>query len=161
MQNSSELQITESQKNELINQLVSFALTDTLLFLPPNIQATKALKAINGYLSTEYIPCRDFNIPHQNTRQSAKLEKYLHTLKRQDIAFIYQIGKDLHSVLLSILLAEHLLEKQQAFELAFYEELLQQETWGKTEEIIKKHQTILQHLEYLDKQYGKRSISQN
>ena len=67
----------------------------------------------------------------------------------------------MHSVLLSILLAEHLLEKQQAFELAFYEELLQQETWGKTEEIIKKHQTILQHLEYLDKQYGKRSISQN
>lgn len=159
MQSKYLFEITKEQQNELINQLVSFASTDTLLFLPSDHKITTILNLVNTCISAEYRLCKGIDVPKQNLQQEKVLKKYLQTQNEKNITFIYQAGKELHSVLLAILLSQRLLDYKQAFELAFYEELNQQKIWGKPNETIERQQTILQKLEQLDKEYGQRSIS--
>ena len=152
--------ISDEQKDELIKQLVSFVPTDTLLFLPvADEKVQKTLQTVNTFFNTEYVLSCGIEVLPQNVKQGEKVEQYLKSISGADIAFIYLAGKELRSVLLAVLLGTKKLKLQQAFDLAFYEELYQQRDWGKTEEIVKRQQNIFEKLVRLCEQYDKRSVS--
>lgn len=159
MHNSENLEISVNRKDELINHLVSFASTDTLLFLPQDKSVVSAVQTLNDAINTVYVLSYGIEVLSQNVRQSERIKQYLEKLSCDDVFFIYQISKELHSVLLAVLLKNKLLTLQQVFDLAFYEELCQQKVWGKTEEIVKRQTDIWDKLTGLCKQYDKRSVS--
>ena len=159
MDNKRNFELSDNKKDELIDQLVSFVMTDTLLFLPQDETVISAVQILNDDLNTVYILSHGIEVLPQNVQQGKKVKQYLEKLSCDDVAFIYQIGKELRSVLLAILLKNKLLNLQQVFDLAFYEELCQQKDWGKTEEIVKRQNDIWKKLTELCEQYDKRSIS--
>lgn len=152
--------ISDEQKDELIKQLVSFVPTDTLLFLPlKDERIKKTLLVLNMLLNTAYEMSYGIDVLSQNVKQGDKIKQYLDSLCCADVAFIYQAGEELRSVLLAVLLRARKLSLQEVFDLAFYEELCQQQNWGKTEEIVKRQQNIFDRLVRLCEQYDKRSVS--
>lgn len=159
MHNKDIFDISVWQKDELISQLVSFASTDTLLFLPQDETVMSAVQTLNSDLNTMYVLSHGIEVLPQNVQQGIKVKQYLKKLPCADVAFIYLVGKELRSVLLAILLANKSLNLKQVFDLAFYEELCQQKNWGKTEEIVKRQQNIWEKLIGLCEQYDKRSVS--
>lgn len=159
MDNKSRFTLSDVKKGELVNQLVSFVMTDTLLFLPQDETVISAVQILNDDLNTVYILSHGIEVLPQNVQQGKKVKQYLEKLSCDDVAFIYQIGKELRSVLLAILLKNKLLNLQQVFDLAFYEEICQQKDWGKTEEIVKRQKDIWEKLTELCEQYDKRSVS--
>jgi len=159
MDNKSRFTLSDVKKDELINQLVSFALTDTLLFLPNDKTVISALQSLNDVLNTVYVLSQGIEVLPQNVQQNNRVKQYLEKLSSDDVVFVYQVGKQLRSVLLAILLRNKILNLRQVFDLAFYEELCQQKDWGKTEEIVKRQNDIWEKLTELCEQYDKRSIS--
>lgn len=147
------------QKDWLIKQLVSFVPTDTLLYLPRDEVVEKTICAVNYLLGTVYVLSDGIDVSKHNLQQGQKIEQYLLGLSADEVVFVYQTGQELHSVLLAIMVLERQLDMQKAFELAFYEELKQQEKWGKVEEIITRQKSVLLRLEQLDRLYDKRSVS--
>lgn len=159
MDNKSRFTLSDVKKGELIDQLVSFVMTDTLLFLPNDKTVISALQSLNDVLNTVYVLSQGIEVLPQNVQQNNRVKQYLEKLSSDDVAFIYQIGKELRSVLLAILLRNKILNLRQVFDLAFYEELCQQKDWGKTEEIVKRQKDIWEKLTGLCEQYDKRSVS--
>ena len=159
MDNKGRFTLSDVKKDELVNQLVSFASTDTLLFLPNDKAVISALQSLNDVLNTVYVLSQGIEVLPQNVQQNNRVKQYLEKLSSDDVVFVYQVGKQLRSVLLAILLRNKILNLRQVFDLAFYEELCQQKDWGKTEEIVKRQNDIWEKLTELCEQYDKRSIS--
>jgi len=147
------------QKSELEDRLVSFVLTDTLLFLPDNPRLKDELMRANQLLGSHFVMSSGFDVSPENISQQRYVKVYLQGTEDFKTVFIYLIAMELRSVLLAILLAENKIDYKQAFDYAFYEEITEQKQWGVLPEIADKHSEIKTRLCELEKWYEKRSLS--
>lgn len=149
------------QKSELIKKLVSFVLTDTILYLPEDESICTKLGQVNLLLGTDFVLVKGIDVPAENVAQQGKVEKYLLECSTEKTAFIYLMATEIRSVLLAILWMEEKIDIDELFLCAFFEELQEQKQWGEIEEIIERNKLIKSKLNDLKKWRNERSLSKN
>lgn len=149
------------QKNELIEKLVSFVLTDTILYLPEDESICTKLEQVNSLLGTNFALVKGIDVPAENVAQQKKVEKYLLECSAAKTAFVYLMATEIRSVLLAILWMEEKININEVFECAFFEELQEQKQWGEIEEIKERNKLIKSKLNDLEKWRYERSLSKN
>ncbi|MBR1374418.1 hypothetical protein IJ556_08235 [bacterium] len=142
------------QESELIDRLVSFVSTDTILFLPDSAEARKAVAIVNRILRTKFVISEGIEVLEGNSLQSSQVKKYLEQVSFDKLALVYLTAMELRSVLLGILFAEKGIGIEDAFACAFYEELSQQHCWGCLPEILQKQQSIKNRLKLVQEWFG-------
>lgn len=162
-----QVQEAAKMKQELVSLLVPFAATDTLLYLSDvsNEKTQKevddAIKSANGIMGTKFVPVLGLEVCRQNIEQQEIVWQYLEKTDDYRFAVVYLAATELRSVLAGVLLANRVLSADDVFQLAFAEELAQQERWGKDEEIKKRQQAIKQKIIELEKVCHERSLFEN
>ena len=149
----------EKQKNELFKRLVSFVMTDTILFLPESVSAQDNITRVNSLINADFVMNKGLNISKQNVLQISAVEIYFKTVSARKIAYIYLAATELRSVLLAILLAENKISKSEAFDCAFFEELAEQKKWGTMPESLQSQQAIKTRLDELERFMNEGSLS--
>lgn len=155
------------KREELSEQLVSYALTDSLLFMAPkeNVKPMyerdvyAAVNEVNNLLDTCFEVACGLDIPAQNYECRNALATYLRKLSDSAFAVVYLAAMELRSVLGGILFCEKKVDAKKAFELAFYEELSQQENWGTDEVICRRQANIKSKLKELERFRDEGSLS--
>lgn len=140
----------EKQKSELVKRLVSFVMTDTILFLPESLEAKNCLVLVNEVLKTDFIMNKGLEISKKDSLQVPVVEDYLKKSSKRKVAYIYLAAIELRSVLLSVLLAEGKINNKEAFDCAFFEELTEQKKWGTMPESLQQQQAIQSRLNELE-----------
>ena len=159
-----QVQEAAKMKRELVSLLVPFAATDTLLYLSDvsNEKTQKevddAIKSANEIMGTKFVPVLGLEVCRQNIEQQEIVRRYLEKTDDYRFAVVYLAATELRSVLAGVLLANRVLSADDVFQLAFAEELAQQERWGKDEEIKKRQQDIKQRIIELEKVCHERSL---
>lgn len=159
-----QVQEAAKMKQELVSLLVPFAATDTLLYLSDvsNEKTQKvvddAIKSANEIMGTKFVPVLGLEVCRQNIEQQEIVRRYLEKTDDYRFAVVYLAATELRSVLAGVLLANRALSADDVFQLAFAEELAQQERWGKDEEIKKRQQDIKQRIIELEKVCHERSL---
>lgn len=159
-----QVQEAAKMKRELVSLLVPFAATDTLLYLSDvsNEKTQKevddAIKSTNEIMGTKFVPVLGLEVCRQNIEQQEIVRRYLEKTDDYRFAVVYLAATELRSVLAGVLLANRVLSADDVFQLAFAEELAQQERWGKDEEIKKRQQDIKQRIIELEKVCHERSL---
>lgn len=160
------IDLVVDKREDLLDVLLSFVLTDTLLFLPEgpviSSQDRKELRSslalVNKRLHSFYVATTGLDVLPINKFQESRLKAYLQGVSDEKFAFIYLAAVEVRSVLLAILFVEGLLDTDKIFRLAFFEELCQQEKWGKDDRTICRHNEILARLKKLECAKNERSI---
>ena len=140
----------ETQKSELVKRLVSFVVTDTILFLPESAEAKKCLELVNDLLKTSFVMNKGLEISKKDILQVSVVEDYLKKALKRKVAYIYLAATEVRSVLLGILLAEGKISNEEAFDCAFFEELTEQKKWGTMPESLQRQQAIQNRLDELE-----------
>lgn len=141
-----------AERENLTGRLIRFAETDTLLFLAGCVRedtarlAESRIRQANVLLNTDYSPLKGLTEAAAGEQRGAKLATYLNRQDDVSFAVIYMVATELKSVLSGVLLAAGKISAEEAFTLAFAEELEQQEKWGKDEDTVKRQDDILQSL---------------
>lgn len=156
-----------TKRKELESTLCAFALTDTLLFWPEDnsfkesdkTTLVSSLLSANTLLKTSYEATNGLAVKRVNEAQAGKLQAYLQCVADDKFAVLYLAATEVRSVLLAVLFAEGKLNAEEVFRQAFFEELNQQEKWGKDEETRRRHAEILEKLKTLEAFRDERSLS--
>ena len=149
----------EKQKSELVKRLVSFVVTDTILFLEESLEAKKSLQQANELLKTNFVMNKGLEVSKKNIAQVPAVEDYLKKSLAKKVAYIYLAATEIRSVLLAILLAEGKTGKEEAFDCAFFEELTEQKKWGTMPESLQRQQAIKNRLDELNRFMNEGSLS--
>lgn len=149
----------EKQKDELVQRLVSFVLTDTILFLPESLEAKNCLQLVNELLNTHFVMNKGLDVSKKDVLQVPVVEDYLKKSAKRKVAYIYLAATEIRSVLLAILLAENKISKSEAFDCAFFEELSEQKKWGTMPESLQQQQAIQSRLNELESLINAGSLS--
>lgn len=147
-------ELSKIQESELVNRLVSFASTDTILFLPDSAEARKAVTIANQILQTKFVISEGIEVLGVNSLQDNQVKQYLEHVSFNKLALVYLTATELRSVLLGILFAEGKVSIESAFACAFYEELSQQHCWGCLPEMLQKQQGIKNRLKLMQEWFG-------
>jgi chaperone required for assembly of F1-ATPase len=139
----------KQKREEFCKILVSFVLTDSILFVEKDLlnqdcgkSIIDAVNVANGILNTEYEISNGVDVLPINQLQSEKIEKYLKSISLEKFCVIYLVAIELRSVLLGVLFVEEKFDVNKIFELAFFEELYEQIKWGVVDEITQRHLQI-------------------
>mgnify|MGYP002856352471 CR=1 FL=1 len=154
-------EIVQTKRDELIDKLVSFVSCDTILFLPENADCCLWVKEANHLLGTDFVMSDGLKVSEFNINQMEKIRAYLLKCSILKETWIYLTATELRSVLLAILVAEKRIGVEDAFSMAFYEELTQQNKWGTLSEIEQRHREIKKRLQNLEQWADERSLSKN
>jgi len=149
----------EKQKSELVKRLVSFVVTDTILFLPESLEAKKCLQQVNGLLKTSFVMNKGLEISKKDILQVPMVEDYLKKSSERKLVYIYLAATEVRSVLLAILLAEVKISNKEAFACSFFEELCEQKKWGTMPESLQRQQAIKNRLDELESFMNEGSLS--
>jgi len=149
------------QKSELIERLVSFVLTDTILYLPNEASVDDKIRQVNLLLKTKFVRVGGVDVPLENVSQQQFVRQYLSECAAEKVAFIYLAATEIRSVLLAVLWAEKKLNAKEVFKCAFFEEIEEQKQWGEVEEIKERNELIKDKLNDLEKWRDERSLFKN
>lgn len=141
-------------REEVIDRLVQFALTDMLLFWGQNKDLAERQEKIWGPLlewadsefEAKFIKTQSFDVPAQEKTSEQRLKLFLQSLTDRELAAFYVAALNMKSVLLAAALVKGRINAQQAFEAAYLEELWQAENWGVEAEAEKRRGEIRQEL---------------
>ena len=145
-----------SENREFIESTLSeFVLTDTLLFWSNEMVVNDLQKAkwqpILDWLAQEknwhFCTTEDFCLPQENEHTGELFGDYLKTLSLKKLTALYIAATNMKSPLLAVALIENKLSAQQAFELAFLEEMHQAELWGEDVAAANLRHKILEDLQ--------------
>ena len=155
-------------RDEIINRLLNFSATDTILYLRGAgcdqsilLLVQKAIDMVNNILNSNFEEVDGFVVSDINQKQKDILKKYLFDMDDQTLTILYFVALELKSVLLGILFVSRSLAVQDVFNLSFAEELEEQKKWGGDETIAKKHSEILENLKQWESFCYERSIFKN
>ncbi len=141
-------EITQNRQS-LTKALLSFVQTDTILFAfneECRQKFTPFVAKANIILNSTFTITKTLDIPTANQKQNGKLLPYFEQLSCQKFATLYLTATETRSVLLSILFTENVININTLLQTAFFEELYQQNLWGKTDETEKKYTLIKEKL---------------
>ena len=122
-------------REEVVNRLVRFALTDMLLFWGQNKDLVEKQEKIWGpllewasyELNTKFIKTQGLDVPEQEKTSGHRLKLFLESLSDKELAAFYVAALNMKSVLLAAALVKGRINAQEAFEAAYLEELWQAE----------------------------------
>ena len=130
-------------REEVINRLVRFALTDMLLFWGQNKDLVEKQEKIWGPL----LEWASYELNAKFIKTSGhRLKLFLESLSDKELAAFYVAALNMKSVLLAAALVKGRINAQEAFEAAYLEELWQAENWGVEAEAEKRRGEIRQEL---------------
>ena len=145
-------------REEVIDRLVQFALTDMLLFWGPNKELAERQEKIWGPIlqwasyevNTKFIKTQSIDVPSQEENSAQRLKMFMETLSNKELAAFYIAALNMKSVLLAAALIKGKINAQQAFEAAYLEELWQAENWGVETEAEKRRTEIRKELQEIE-----------
>ena len=144
----------QSHRDELIERLVKFSLTD-LLFFWSNEDKLKKLQSekwgpvliwLNNKLDTHFQKTYSLEPPKENESMRLKLKHYLTQYSDKQLSALYVAATNMRSVLLATALVEKKINAQKAFELSELESLYQIQKWGKDQDIETKMNALKETL---------------
>lgn len=141
-------------REEVINRLVQFSLTDMLLFWGQNKELVKRQEEIWGPIlqwasyevNTKFIKTQSLDVPSQEENSAERLKMFMESLSDKELAGFYVAALNMKSVLLAAALIKGRINAKQAFDAAYLEELWQAESWGVEEEAEKRRAEVRQEL---------------
>jgi len=145
-------------RNEIIDKLVKFSLTDMLLFWSANEDLAKhqqklwlpILSWAKQDLETKYKTTKTFDVPEQDSNAGEKLKLFLQSLSDKELTGFYFAALNMRSVLLAAALIKGKITAQQAFEASCLEELWQAEKWGNDKAADCRRKSLLQELKEIE-----------
>ncbi len=145
-------------REEVIDRLVQFALTDMLLFWGTNKELAERQEKIWGPIlqwasyevNTKFIKTQSIDVPSQEENSAQRLKMFMETLSNKELAAFYIAALNMKSVLLAAALIKGKINAQQAFEAAYLEELWQAENWGVETEAEKRRTEIRKELQEIE-----------
>lgn len=146
-------------REEVIDRLVHFSLTDMMLFWGQNEDLVKRQEKIwgpllewaNEEINTKFIRTQSLDVPEQEKTSGYRLKAFLEKLSDRELAAFYVAALNMKSVLLAAALVKGRINAKQAFEAAYLEELWQAENWGVEEEAEKRRAEVRQELVEIEK----------
>ena len=145
-------------REQVTDLLTDFAQTDVLLFLCPNAEIKKTqeqkwlpvLAQINQILNTVFKATDALEVLSQNKNSAEVFKKMLNTLSLKQLTVLYLAATHLKSPLLGYLLLVQKISAVQAFDLAYLEELCQNERWGEDAEAVEKRRKVFEVLQQVE-----------
>lgn len=137
-------------KEEVIDRLVQFSLTDMLLFWGHEKDLIERQQKVWGpilawakqELDTKFVTTDSLDVPEENKTSGYRLKLFMETLSSKELAAFYAVALKTRSVILAAAMVKGHLTAEQAFEAAFLEELWQSENWGNEEEACARRDKI-------------------
>ena len=129
-------------RDEIIERMVNFSLTDTLLFRNPDAED---LIAEERQVWDPIVEWAKKNMD-ADFKTSESLQVFLEKLSDKELAAFYQTGKITKSVLLAAALVKKQITADEAFRAAFLEEIWQADKWGHDAEADQRREVIRQEL---------------
>lgn len=154
----------EQNRVRLTDTLIAFVKTDTVLFVFDKQCADYFLpvvKTANKILNTVFVISTEFEIAESNLKQDNNVRTYLEKLPIWKFALLYLAAVQGRSVLSGVLFVEGKLNADEFFEVAFYEELCQQEKWGRTAETEERYKLIKAELSELEQLRDEKRLFEN
>ena len=144
----------ENSREDIINRLVQFVTTDTLLFWSPKDELKAEQKNVwEPYLrwfgrktGASLNPTESINVDDKNTSSLEKLKQYLLTLRTEELAALYFASTELNSVILGLYFALENIDIQKIITAAFLEEKFQAIRWGENLPAEEKYREIADRL---------------
>ncbi len=156
------------RRDEIVLRLLEFSATDTILYLREcvsNEQVLNSLKCAiscaNDFLQTKFEEVSGLEVSVVNLAQKVQLRTFLNKLDDASLAVVYLVATELRSVLLGCLFLCRVFSVKDIFNLAFAEELEEQNKWGRDDFILQRHAEILKKLKTLEKFCDERSLFKN
>lgn len=141
-------------REDVIDKLVQFAPTDSLLFWGNNDELIKKQEQLwnpilswaNREINTKYITTKDLNVPEQDPYSLNNMKNFISNLSDKELAAFYLASLNMKSELLAAALVKGHISAEQAFDAANLEELWQAEHWSKEDASEQKRQSLKQEL---------------
>ena len=142
-------------RTEIIQRLVNFTVTDTLLFRNPDAPELFEKEAevwdpivawVKECLKTDLKTSQNLEVPQANNASLPRLQIFLEGLTDKELVAFYQVSKITKSVLLAATFVRKKINAEETFRAAFLEEIWQAEKWGKDEEAEERRKCIRQEL---------------
>ena len=142
------------RRGDVIDKLVEFAPTDSLLFWANNDELIKKQEQLwnpilnwaNKELNAKYITTKNLDVPEQDEYSINNLKNFMENLSDKELAAFYLASVNMKSELLAAALVKGHISAEQAFDAANLEELWQAEHWGKESVSEQKRQSLKQEL---------------
>ncbi len=144
----------KTRREDIIDKLVQFASTDSLLFWANNDDLVKkqeqlwspVLSWANREFNSQYKATRGLEVPEPDKFSQANLKCFMENLSDKELAAFYLASVNMKSELLAAALVKGHISAEQAFDAAYLEELWQSEHWGKESASEQKRQCLKQEL---------------
>lgn len=157
MFNEAQKYISENRE-QVIDLLADFAQTDVLLFLCPDAKIRKmqeqkwlpVLAQINQNLNTVFKADEALNVLPENKKSAEIFKNELRTLSLKQLTALYLAATNLKSPLLGFAMLQQKMTAAEAFDLAYLEELCQNEQWGEDAEALNKRRQVFEVLQQIE-----------
>lgn len=141
-------------RQDVIDRLVQFAPTDSLLFWGNNDELIKKQEQLwnpilnwaNREINAKYITTRYLNVPEQDPYSLSNLKNFMENLSDKELAAFYLAAVNTKSELLAAALVKGHITAEQAFDAANLEELWQSEHWGRESTSEQRRQDLKREL---------------
>lgn len=142
-------------REEIIERMVNFSLTDTLLFRNPDAaelieEERKVWDPIVEWakekMAVDFKASESLEVPVENNASLPRLQVFLDSLSDKELVVFYEVSKITKSVLLAAAFVKRKVNAEDAFKAAFLEEIWQADKWGHDEQADKRRETIKQEL---------------
>ena len=145
-------------REQVTDLLTDFSQTDVLLFLCPNAEIKKTqeqkwlpvLAQINQILNTVFKATDALEVLSQNKNSAEVFKKMLKTLSLKQLTALYLAATNLKSPLLGFAMLQQKMSAVEAFDLAYLEELCQNERWGEDAEAVEKRRKVFEVLQQVE-----------
>ncbi len=149
----------QNHKEDIIDKLLQFAPTDSLLFWGNNESLVKKQEQLwtpilswaNKEINVKYVTTNDLKVPEQEQYSLNNLKKFMENLSDKELAGFYLASINMRSELLAAALVKGYINAEQAFNAANIEELWQAEHWGKEDVSEERRQDLKQELEEIER----------
>ena len=142
-------------REEIIERMVNFSLTDTLLFRSPDAvelieEERKVWDPIVAWarekMKIDFQTTQSLEAPIENNASLPRLQVFLESLSDKELVAFYEVSKITKSVLLAAAFVKGKVNADETFKAAFLEEIWQADKWGHDEQADKRRDEIKQEL---------------
>lgn len=142
------------KRDEVIEKLLHFSLTDMLLFWSDNKELLQYQKKlwqpvldwVQQALKVQLKITNTINVPQQDENTGQQIREFLIGLNDKELAAFFKAALNMRSVLLAAALVKGKIGAEEAFEAAYAEEIWQAKHWGSVEEAEQKRQQLKEEL---------------
>lgn len=148
------MQDVGQHREEIINKLVQFSLTDMMFFWgqerdlieSQEKEWTPLLEWAKQEFETDFVITNGLDVPEENKQSGYRLKLFMEGLSDKELTAFYVAALNMRSVLLAVALVKGKVNAEQAFKASFLEELWQAKNWGSDEDANQRLAALKQEL---------------